>query len=172
MAAGKALQQGNWKGCYDYLLTANFWSKLSQDPVAAQKHLLDKVKEQAFKCYIFVYQNNYDSVDIDHLSNKFAITKDYIHSFVSKLVFNQELKAYLDTDSNCLMFERDGNTRMEQLALQLADKVSNFLANNERIMVKLKDFGWMSRILSMVTMDSAIKILVRRLSSSIEKSFS
>jgi translation initiation factor 3 subunit C len=135
MAAGKALQQGNWKQCYDLLLALNIWNKLSQDTRAAQEHLLNKVKEQAFKCYIFVYQNNYDSVNIDHLANKFDITKDYIHAFVSKLVFNQELKAYLDTDSNCLMFERDGNTRMESLALNLADRVSNFLANNERIMV-------------------------------------
>jgi translation initiation factor 3 subunit C len=134
MVAGKALQQGNWKACYDYLMSVNIWNKLTQVTAEAQKNLLAKVKEQAFKCYIFIYQNSYDSLDIDQLASKFDITKDYIHSFVSKMVFSKELKAYLDVDSNCLMFERDGHTRLENMALTLSDKLAGFLQNNERIM--------------------------------------
>lgn len=149
MVAGKALQQGNWKTCYDYLLSVNIWTKLTQDTEEAQKNLLAKVKEQAFKCYIFIFQNSYDSLDIDQLASKFVITKDYIHSFVSKMVFSKELRAYLDVDSNCLMFERDGYTRLESLSLSLSDKVTGFLQNNERIMdSKYGNYGFNDKDIS------------------------
>lgn len=51
------------------------------------------------------------------------------------MVFGNELRAHLDVDSNCLMFETDNLNRIESLSLSLADKVSNALANNEKIMV-------------------------------------
>lgn len=31
MIAGKELQHGNWKKCYDHLISANIWSKITQD---------------------------------------------------------------------------------------------------------------------------------------------
>lgn len=32
MIAGKYLQQGNWKECYENLVSTNIWSKLTQNP--------------------------------------------------------------------------------------------------------------------------------------------
>jgi len=94
IVASKELYNGNWKKCYEYLLSVNIWNKLSQNVQQTQKNLLDKVKEQAFKCYLFTFQNCYDSIDIDKLAEKFEISKDYIHAFVSKMVFNKELNAF------------------------------------------------------------------------------
>jgi translation initiation factor 3 subunit C len=149
IVAAKELHQGNWKKCYDFLLSVNIWGRLSQDVQQAQTNLLAKVKEQAFKCYLFTFQNCYDTIDIDQLAAKFDITKDYVHAFVSKMVFNKELKAFLDVDSNCLMFERDDLTRVESLSLGLADKVSNMLVNNEKIMdSKYGNYGFSDKDIS------------------------
>jgi len=134
MVAGKDLQRGNWKKCYENLVGMNLWNNLTQDAQKAKEHLLVKVKEQAFKCYLTTIQSCYDAIDIQSLATKFELEKDAIHSMISKLVFNKEIKAYLDTESNCLIFEKADVNHLESKALRLADRVSTLLVNNEKIM--------------------------------------
>jgi len=134
MVAGKELQQGNWRKCYDGLLSTTIWARLTQNAAKAKENLLVKVKEQAFKCYLLTIQNIYDSVNIESIAKDFELDKDYVHSMISKLVFNKEIKAYLDIDSNCLIFEKGDVNKLESKAITLADRVATLLANNEKIM--------------------------------------
>jgi len=55
--------------------------------------------------------------------------------FFEKLVFNREVKAYLDVESDCLIFEKTDINKLESRAMVLADRVSTLLVNNEKIMV-------------------------------------
>jgi translation initiation factor 3 subunit C len=134
MIAGKDLQHGDWRKCYDNLTSTNLWGKITQDAQKTKENLLNKVKEQAFKCYVFSLQNCYDSISIESIATRFDLDKDAVHAIISKLVFNREIKAYLDIDSNCLIFEKGDTNKLESKALILADRVSTLLVNNEKIM--------------------------------------
>jgi len=85
MVAGKELQQGNWRKCYDGLLSTTIWARLTQNAAKAKENLLVKVKEQAFKCYLLTIQNIYDSVNIESIAKDFELDKDYVHSMISKV---------------------------------------------------------------------------------------
>mmetsp|Transcript_17957 Transcript_17957/g.15684 ORF Transcript_17957/g.15684 Transcript_17957/m.15684 type:complete len:203 (-) Transcript_17957:358-966(-) len=132
--AAKELHQGNWKRCYELLMNVNIWHRLPSDSEKIKQNLRDSVKEQAFKCYLYTFQNSYESIDLDQLAQRFDLGMDYIRSYISKMVFNRELHAYLDNDSNCLIFEKDQTTKIENLALGLADKVNHLVISNEKIM--------------------------------------
>ncbi|VVD00596.1 unnamed protein product [Leptidea sinapis] len=63
-----------------------------------------------------------------------------VHSLVSKMIINEELLASLDDPSECAILHRSEPTRMQALALQLADKVGNLVDSNERIFEKQGSF--------------------------------
>ena len=54
----------------------------------------------------------------------------------NRLMF-AEVKAYLDVESDCLIFEKTDINKLESRAIVLADRVSTALVNNEKIMVRL-----------------------------------
>ena len=58
-----------------------------------------------------------------------------VSKLLKQLVFNKEVKAYLDIDSDCLIFEKTDINKLESRAIVLADRVSTLLVNNEKIMV-------------------------------------
>lgn len=90
MVSGKELQQGNWRSCYNGLLSTNIWPKLTQNAQKAQENLLIRVKEQAFKCYLFTIQNIYDSINLESIAKDFELEKNYVHSLISKVKLNSE----------------------------------------------------------------------------------
>jgi len=143
LVAGKELHQGNWKKCYESLMSISAWNKISFEKEMAKSNLLVRVKEQALKCYLHSYQTAYDSLAIDHLAKIFDLEKEVLLSMISKLIYSKELKAYLDLDSNCLIFEKVQNTRVQSLSLYLSDKISGLLVNNERILdAKYGNYGY------------------------------
>jgi len=134
MVAARELQSGHWKKCYENLLQMNIWSKLTQDAKKTQENLLTRVKEQGFKCHLHNIRNVYDAINIQSLARQFDLETNTVHSMISKLVFNREIKAYLDVESDCLIFEKTDVNKLENRALVLADRVSTLLVNNEKIM--------------------------------------
>jgi len=73
-------------------------------------------------------------LNLTHIAERFELEKEVLHAIISKLILSKELKAHLDIDTNCILFERIQNTRLQNLALQMTDKVSAILVNNERVL--------------------------------------
>jgi len=134
LVAGKELHQGNWKRCYELLMAMPVWNKMTFEQEKAKTNLLTKVKEQALKCYLFTFQSCYESLGIEHLAKIYVIEKESLHSLISKLIVSKELKAHMDLESDCLIFEKVQNTKLQSIALQLSDRISAMLVNNERIL--------------------------------------
>lgn len=134
MVAARELQVGNWRKCYDNLEAMNIWSKLTQNSQQTKDNLLAKVKEQGFKCHLNNIRNVYDAINIQSLAKQFDLGTDAVHSMISKLVFNREIQAYLDVETDCLIFEKTDVNKLESRAQVLADRVSTLLVNNEKIM--------------------------------------
>ena len=58
---------------------------------------------------------------------------DLVHSEVSKMIMNEELKASWDEPTNSLVLHQTEPTRLQNLALQLSQRLSNLTEHNERL---------------------------------------
>ncbi|XP_046685808.1 eukaryotic translation initiation factor 3 subunit C-like [Homalodisca vitripennis] len=67
------------------------------------------------------------------LSEMFQMEKSSVHSIISKMIINEELMASLDDPTQTVVMHRSEPSRLQSLALQLADKVNNLVESNERI---------------------------------------
>ena len=57
-----------------------------------------------------------------------------VHALVSKMIINEELMASLDQPTQCIIMHRSEPSRLQSIALQLSDKVSQLVENNERLL--------------------------------------
>lgn len=91
------------------------------------------IKEESLRTYLFTYSHVYNSISMKTLSDMFELPKSTAHSIISKMIINEELMASLDDPTQTVVMHRSEPSRLQSLALQLADKVNNFVDSNERI---------------------------------------
>ena len=68
------------------------------------------------------------------LSEMFELQKEAVHAIVSKMIISEELMASLDEPTQCMVMHRTEPSRLQSLALQLSDKISQLVENNERLL--------------------------------------
>ena len=81
------------------------------------------------------------------LAETFELEENCVHALVSKMIINEELMASLDQPSQCIVMHRTEPSRVQALALQLSDKVTQLVENNERLLEQrgLGGGGWQNR---------------------------
>merc|ERR1719339_441501 len=75
----------------------------------------------------------------------FELEENLVHALVSKMIIAEELMASLDQPSQCIVMHRTEPSRVQALALQLSDKVSQLVENNERLLEQRGQGGWQNR---------------------------
>ena len=65
-------------------MNLSMWSMID-DTDAVKERLTELIKIQAMKVYLITYQNVYDSISIENLSNMFQFNKNKIHNIISKV---------------------------------------------------------------------------------------
>lgn len=137
VAASKAMKIGEWKQCKNYILNekmnAKVWS-LFVDSERVAEMITTKIQEESLRTYLFTYSSVYDSLSLTTLSEMFELGIEVVHSIISKMIINEELMASLDEPTQTVIMHRTEPTRLQYLALQLSEKVTNLVENNERIM--------------------------------------
>ncbi|XP_005093913.1 eukaryotic translation initiation factor 3 subunit C isoform X2 [Aplysia californica] len=137
VAASKAMKNGDWKKCRDYIINekmnAKVWDLFYQaDKV--RNMISAKIQEESLRTYLFRYSSLYDSLSLQSLASMFQIEVSLAHATISKMIINEELMASLDEPTQIVMMHRTEPTRLQSLALQLSDKVGSLVDNNERIL--------------------------------------
>ncbi|KAL8452310.1 hypothetical protein Emag_002429 [Eimeria magna] len=130
MAATKALQRGDWAECARHILSLTIWEKMINKE-HIQEMLIQKIKAEAMRTYIFTYLSLYDSFAIGQLASMFELSLNAVHSIVSKMMINEEIHASWDETSQFILISRVKHTRLQQLALALAENVANAVEQNE-----------------------------------------
>ncbi|XP_012548085.1 eukaryotic translation initiation factor 3 subunit C isoform X1 [Bombyx mori] len=143
VAAARAMRRGDWRACLNYIvnekMNAKVWDLMvGADNVRAMLGRL--IREESLRTYLFTYAHVYASLSLRSLADMFELPRQRVHSLVSKMIINEELLASLDDPSECAILHRSEPTRMQALALQLADKVGNLVDSNERIFEKQGSF--------------------------------
>ena len=136
VAASKAMRVGNWKLCLDFIVNEKMNNKvwnLFHRPDQVRSMLERKIREESLRAYLFTYSHVYDSISLDILSKMLDLEKPTVHSIVSKMMTNEELMASLDEPTQTLVMHRTEPSRIQGLALQLADKINLLVEQNERL---------------------------------------
>ncbi|XP_066583965.1 eukaryotic translation initiation factor 3 subunit C [Prorops nasuta] len=147
VAAAKAMRNGNWSACNNFIINekmnAKVWDLFYQaDKVRSM--LTRLIKEEALRTYLFTYSHVYDSISMPKLAEMFQLKRSVVHSIISKMIINEELMASLDDPTETVVMHRSEPSRLQSLALQLTDKVNNFVDSNERIF-EMKQGNFFSR---------------------------
>lgn len=151
VAASKAMRNGDWNKARDFIvndkMNAKVWD-LFYDADNVRKMISKKIQEESMRTYLFTYSNVYDSISIPLLAEMFELEENLVHALVSKMIIAEELMASLDQPSQCIVMHRTEPSRVQALALQLSDKVSQLVENNERLLEQRGSGGggWQNRI--------------------------
>ena len=84
-----------------------------------------KIQEEGLRTYLFTYAPYYDSLSLDLLAATFALPRGTVTAIASKMIWSEELVASLDQIDGVVVFHRVEQNRVQQLAQELASKVSS-----------------------------------------------
>merc|ERR1712209_211321 len=120
---------------------------MGYDADSVRSMLIRKIQEESLRTYLFTYSNVYDSISIPVLADLFELDTTAVHALVSKMIITEELMASLDQPSQCIVMHRSEPSRLQSIALQLSDKVSQLVENNERLLEQRGQGGggWQNR---------------------------
>uniref|UniRef100_U5EZ45 Eukaryotic translation initiation factor 3 subunit C n=1 Tax=Corethrella appendiculata TaxID=1370023 RepID=U5EZ45_9DIPT len=136
VAAAKAMRHGDWNACANFIVNKKMNIKvwdLFYEADRVREMLVKFIKEESLRTYLFTYSNVYASISVPYLSEMFDLPKSKVHSLISKMIINEELMASLDDPTETVVLHRSEPSRLQALAMQLADKVTNLVDANERI---------------------------------------
>jgi translation initiation factor 3 subunit C len=133
MAATRAMCKGDWRRGRELLLSLNAWGLLfNKDGVLEM--LAAKIQEEGLRTYLFTYSPQYSSLSLDQLVAMFEIPEKTVHSIVSKMMVADELHGSWDQPTRSIVMHNVEPTRLQQLAMNFAEKALMMVEANERAM--------------------------------------
>uniref|UniRef100_A0A8B9K7J7 Eukaryotic translation initiation factor 3 subunit C n=1 Tax=Astyanax mexicanus TaxID=7994 RepID=A0A8B9K7J7_ASTMX len=136
VAASKAMKMGDWRTCHSFIINEKMNSKvwdLFPEAQRVREMLVRKIQEESLRTYLFTYSSVYDSISMETLSEMFQLELPTVHSIISKMIINEELMASLDQPTQTVVMHRTEPTSLQNMALQLAEKLGGLVENNERV---------------------------------------
>ena len=130
MQASKALQNGDWKTCKQLIESIKIW-RLIPDKDRVLAMLVQRIQEEGLRTYLFSFAPHYNALSLTHLATTFELQESTVRSIVSRMIVNDELAASLDTTLNVIVFQRSEHTKVQQLALALAERANGLLEQKE-----------------------------------------
>lgn len=136
VAAAKAMRCGNWQACANFIVNKKMNTKvwdLFYEADRVRDMLVKFIKEESLRTYLFTYSNVYTSLSIPSLAQMYELPVQKVHSLISKMIINEELMASLDDPTETVVMHRSEPSRLQALAMQFVDKVTNLVDVNEKV---------------------------------------
>jgi len=136
MCATKALMRGDWKTCADLLIGLDVWKLVPGENAVEkiQSMLVEKIKLEGLRTYLYAYSAQYDSLCLGQLCDMFDLSKNEVHSIVSKMMINRELHGSWDQPTDTIVLRKTESSSLQMLALQFAEKTASLVEANERLL--------------------------------------
>merc|ERR1739844_309851 len=128
--------KGDWKRCADLLTNLEAWQLIPNENAIEQVRTMrvEKIKLEGLRTYLYAYSSQYDSLCLKQLCSMFDLSKNEVHSIVSKMMINRELHASWDRPTETIVLRKVKTTPLQSLALQFAEKAANLVESNERLL--------------------------------------
>ncbi|VDN09388.1 unnamed protein product [Dibothriocephalus latus] len=114
IAASKAMRTGNWKVCLNFIFNPKMDAKVSGE---------------GWRRSVSVHE----SISLARLAEHFELPKSQVYSIISKMIINQELAGSLEVPADFLTMHKGERSRLQSLALQLADKINSIVDMNDKL---------------------------------------
>lgn len=136
MCATKALMTGEWRTCADLLIGLEVWKLIPGDNCVEQirSMLVEKLKLEGLRTYLYAYAAQYDSLSLGQLCEMFDLTKNEVHSIVSKMMINREIHGSWDQPTETIVLRQKQASALQALSLQFSEKAANLVEANERLL--------------------------------------
>jgi translation initiation factor 3 subunit C len=136
MRASIALAKGDWKSCVELCTSLDVWNLVPGDGAAdsIKTMLGSKIKLEGLRTYLFAFSAQYDSLSLNQLCAMFEMSKNEVHSVVSKMMINRELYASWDQPTETIVLRKVEPSPVQVMALQFAEKASHLVEANERLL--------------------------------------
>lgn len=136
MAASKALQQGSWKACYNFISAMECWRLLgTREQVLGM--LQQKIQEEALRTYLFTYSSQYASVAEAQLCEQFGLQQRKVHRLLCRMIDLEEISASLDEPTGTVLLHKEESTKLQDAALSFMDKGQQLLERNDRALAQV-----------------------------------
>lgn len=149
MAASKSLKLGDWRSCVDLVcnekLSKTIWSRFNNSDLVTQM-ITEKIKIQSLRCYLFTYSQFYTNVSNEWLSENFELERKDVAKIVTKMMVEDNLQASWDGPTESVVLHGTEPTRLQNIALQLSQKVAAIQEHNEKIAGGEKGMTMLGRI--------------------------
>lgn len=133
MAASRELADGDWRACSEVLLSMRVWDLWSHCGVDRVRDMLQRrVKEEALRTYVLTFSTTYATMALGRLCSMFEVQPRQARALISKMIADNQLAAAWD-DTDMLVLHKQPGTRLQSVALQLADKLTGFADANDRL---------------------------------------
>eukprot|EP00457_Paulinella_chromatophora_P000970 gb/GEZN01000972.1/.p1 GENE.gb/GEZN01000972.1/~~gb/GEZN01000972.1/.p1 ORF type:complete len:946 (-),score=243.68 gb/GEZN01000972.1/:459-3296(-) len=132
MAAGVALQRGDWRAAWQYLDLLPMW-RVVPNQATVKRDLLVKVKQVALETFLLTYGPQLSSISFSRLE-EFGLPRKDIFKLVSKMIFEDQLQGAWDQSTESLVMHAEEPTPLQAEALNYVEKVQVFVEQNERMM--------------------------------------
>jgi hypothetical protein len=135
LAATKA---GDWRKASQYLLELEVWNLIPGEGGSQVKQLLKtRIQEEAIRCYLLLNCNSYDSIDLDTLCMMFDLERTQVRKIICHMIYNKEISASWEISGQFLNVYKVDPSPLQLSAVSVADKLSQLLESNERIVDSL-----------------------------------
>uniref|UniRef100_A0A7S1TC81 Eukaryotic translation initiation factor 3 subunit C n=1 Tax=Compsopogon caeruleus TaxID=31354 RepID=A0A7S1TC81_9RHOD len=135
VTAARCLMKGDWKRCYDFISQMRVWKGITPDVAEATlRKVQDLIKVEGLRTFVVTYSVFYDSMGIADLSERFLMDPSKVHSVISKMIINEEIRASWDQPTRTVVVQRAEPSRLQALALEMAQKCTFLVEQNEKLM--------------------------------------
>ncbi|CCU76708.1 unnamed protein product [Blumeria hordei] len=132
MQASKALAAGEWKKATEFIHSIKIWELIANSE-SIKIMLSEQIQEEGLRTYLFTYAPFYDTLSVSTLATMFELSERKVAAIVSRMISHEELAAALDQVSSSITLRKGVElSRLQSLALTLADKASGLIESNER----------------------------------------
>mmetsp|Transcript_38107 Transcript_38107/g.94732 ORF Transcript_38107/g.94732 Transcript_38107/m.94732 type:complete len:774 (-) Transcript_38107:388-2709(-) len=134
MSASQLLLEGKWRDAATSIEGMPVWGLL-RDPDASRRFIRRQIQVEGVRSYLISSYAHYDSISLESISTRFELSKEDVHAIVSKMMLTgSELHACWDQPTSTIVVQRTEPSKLQFLALQLADKVASFVETNEFVL--------------------------------------
>ena len=135
LSASKHLLGSDWSKATELLLNLEVWNLLPGNGAEKIKEMLSvKVKEEALRIYLFTQGTHYESITLKHICELFQADPVDARRTICKMICDKQINGAWDfSPEETLILYKVEPTTLQSLSSQLADKISQLVESNERL---------------------------------------
>ncbi|CAF4033818.1 unnamed protein product [Rotaria sp. Silwood2] len=136
LAASHALKVADWNTCVNYLINdkmnKQIWNLMPQG-IKIFEMLINKIKEESLRIYLFTNATIFDSISIPSLADIFELSIKQVYEIICKMIINEELMASIEDLNQIVILNQNRSSQIQILSAELMEKIFQLYEQNQKL---------------------------------------